>query len=115
MLLDGKQRRLGVQRIENRLDQEHVCAPFAEPANRFGVVVDQFVEARIAIAGVIDVGRDRRGARGRSENAGDEARPGRVAGGEFVADGAGKPGTSEVQFMDELFEVVIGLRNTASN
>jgi hypothetical protein len=112
MLLDGKQRRLGVQGIENGFDQEDVCAAFAEPANRFGVVVDQFVEARIAIAGVIDVGRDRRGARGRSENAGDEARLGRVAGGEFVADGAGKPGTSEVQFMDEVFEVVIGLRNT---
>jgi hypothetical protein len=32
VLLDGKQRRLGVQRVENGLDQDQVGAAFAEPA-----------------------------------------------------------------------------------
>jgi hypothetical protein len=32
MLFDGKQRRLGVQRVENGFDQQHVGAAFAEPA-----------------------------------------------------------------------------------
>jgi hypothetical protein len=67
VLFDGEQRRLGVQRVENGLDQQEVGAAFAEPADGFGVGADQFVEAGIAVAGVVDVRRDRRGARGRPE------------------------------------------------
>jgi hypothetical protein len=111
MLLDGEQRRLGVQRVEDGFDQQDVGAAFAEPADGFGVGGDQFVEARVAVARVVDVRRDRRGARGRPENAGDEARLGRVAGGELVADRARQLGAGKVQFMDNGFEVVIGLRN----
>ena len=44
-------------------------------ATRFGVGVDQLVEATCAKARVVHVGRDRGGAVRRAERAGDEARP----------------------------------------
>jgi hypothetical protein len=111
VLFDGKQRGLGVQRVENGLDQHQVGAAFAESAHGFGVGGDQFVEAGIAVAGVVDVGRDRRGARGRPDDAGDKAGPGRVAGGELVAHRPRQLRAGDIQLMHDGFEVVIGLRN----
>jgi hypothetical protein len=85
--------------------------PSHSPRTASAVGVDQFVEAGVAVARIVDVGRDRRGARGRAENAGDEARLGRVAGGELVAHRARQLGAGDVQLMDDGFEVVVGLRN----
>ena len=110
-VFDGEQRGLGVQRVEHRFNEQDVGAAFDQAGDRLDVVADQFVEVHIAVARVVDVGRDRRGAAGRAEHAGDEARLARVGGGKFVAKFAGQPGALEVQFVDDLGQVVVGLRN----
>ncbi len=72
--LDREDRGLRVERVEDRFDQQQVDAA-VEQRTRLLVVRDaQFVEADVARAGVVDVGRDRRGLRLRPERAGDEAR-----------------------------------------
>jgi hypothetical protein len=101
-LLDGEQRRLGVQRVEHGFDQQDVGAAFDQALDRFEVMVDQRFESDVAVAGVVDVRRDRRGAAGRAKHAGDEARLGRIGGGEFVAQHAGEAGAFEIQLIDQL-------------
>jgi hypothetical protein len=85
--------------------------PSHSPRDGFAVGGDQFVEAGVAVARVVDVGRDRRRARGRAEAAGDEARPARVAGGELVAGRARQLRAGDVQLVHDGFEVVVGLRD----
>jgi hypothetical protein len=63
-LLNGEQRGLGVERVEDRLHQQDVHAAGGEAAACFEVVGHQLVEGDIARAGVVDVGRERGGARG---------------------------------------------------
>ncbi len=48
--------------------------PSTSAVDRLAVGRDQIVEADVAKAGIVDVGRDRRRAVGRAERAGDEAR-----------------------------------------
>ena len=43
--LDREQRRLGVERVEDRLDQQQVGAAVDQALGRFGVGVDELVEA----------------------------------------------------------------------
>ena len=71
---DRKQRRLAIERIEYRFHQQHIDAAFDEPADRFGIARDQFVEADIAESGIVDVRRNRCGGIGRSQHAGYETR-----------------------------------------
>ena len=65
---------LGVERVEDRLDQQHVGAALDQAARLLGVGLAQLVERDVAEARIVDVGRDRRGAVGRPDGAGDEAR-----------------------------------------
>ena len=71
----AKMRRLGVERVEDRLDQEQVGAALDQRLGALGVGSDQLVEGDGAEARVVHIGRDRRGAVGGPEHAGDEARP----------------------------------------
>ena len=71
---DRVERRLGVQRIEDGLDQQQVGAAVEQAVDLFAIGLAQIVEGDGAIAGVGDVGRDRGGAVGRAQRAGDEAR-----------------------------------------
>ena len=77
--LDGEDRRLGVQRVEDGLEQDQVDAAVDEARERLAVGRDQLVEVDVAKARIVDVGRDRRGLAGRPEHAGDEARPRGIA------------------------------------
>ena len=70
----GEDRRLGVERVENRLDQNDVGAAVDEAFDLLGIGVAQFVESDRAEAGIVHVGRKRGGAIGRAERARDEAR-----------------------------------------
>ena len=72
--LDGEDRRLGVEGVEDRLDQQQVGAAVDQAARLLGIGRAQLVEGDVAEAGIVDVRRDRRGAVGRPERAGDEAR-----------------------------------------
>ena len=68
------ERRLGVERVEDGLDQEQVGAAVDQAADLLAIGGAQIVEGDGAEAGIVDVGRDRGGAVGRADRAGDEAR-----------------------------------------
>ena len=72
---DGRDRRLGVERVEDGFDQQQVGAALEQSLDLLGIGAAQLVEGDGAEAGIGDVGRDRGGAIGRPERAGDEARP----------------------------------------
>ena len=55
-------RGLGIERVEDRLDQDQIGAAFDQGRGGFGVVVAQLVECHVALGGVIDVRRQRCGA-----------------------------------------------------
>ena len=46
-LFDGEQRRLGVQRIEDRFDEQDVGTAIGQAADGFDVAGDQFVEVTL--------------------------------------------------------------------
>jgi hypothetical protein len=73
-LLDGEDRGLGVEGVEDRLDQQQVGAAVDQAVGGCSVGRDQLVEGDVARARVVDVRRDRGGAVGGAERAGDEAR-----------------------------------------
>ena len=108
--VNGKQRRLGVERVEDCLDDQKIGAAFDQRVGRFSIGRAQIVEAHRAKARIVDVGRNRGGAVGRPQGAGDEAatsillfrRVGRLA---------GEPRRGEIQFGDKLLHAVIGLRD----
>ena len=55
-LLDGEQRRLGVEGVEDGFDQEDVGPAIDQPARGFGIGLDQFVKADVAKAGSLTSG-----------------------------------------------------------
>ena len=69
---DGENRRLGVERVEDGFDQQRIDAAGQKPAHLLGISKPQLVEGDGAKAGIGDVRRDRSGAVGRTERAGDE-------------------------------------------
>ena len=71
-LLASEDRRLGVERVEDRLDQDQVGAAVDQAIDLLAIGDAQFVEGDRAIAGIVDVRRHRGGAVGRPDRAGDE-------------------------------------------
>ena len=111
MLLDREQRGLGVERVEDRFDQQDVRATIAEAADGFTIGINQLIEAGVAIARIIHVWRDRRRARSRAEYPGNETRLRWTVRGEFVAHLSRELCAGEVQLIHNAFELVVGLRN----
>ena len=70
---NGVDRRLGVERVEDGLDQQQVGAAIEQPADLFAIGRAQLIEGDGAEAGIGNVRGDRRGAVGRAERAGDKA------------------------------------------
>jgi hypothetical protein len=87
---DRVQRRLGVQRVENGFDQQQIGAAVEQAVDLLAIGLAQIVEGDGAIAGVRYVGRDRGGAVGRAERAGDETRLA-VLGADALGGGAREP------------------------
>ncbi len=107
-LLEREDRGLGVERVEDRLDQEQVRAALDEAARRVRVGRPELLEADVAGRRVGDVRGDRGGPVRRSQRAGDPARPavarlGRVRG------GAGQPGGGRVHLARQVGQPVVGL------
>jgi hypothetical protein len=76
---DRIDRGLGVQRVEDRLDQDQVDAALDQGARRLAIGFRQAVEGDLAEARIVDVGRDAGGLVGRPDGAGHPHRPaGRV-------------------------------------
>ena len=104
----GEDRGLGVQRVEDRLDEDDVGAAVDEAAHLIGIGEPQVVEGDGAVAGIVDVGRDGGGAVGRAERAGDEAAPA-VLLLRPQAGAAGKARAVAVEFVDHVLHAVVGL------
>ncbi len=108
-LLHGEDRRLGVQRVEDRFNQDQVGAALDQAAGGLGVVLYQEVEGDVAVAGVVDVRGDGAGAAGRAEHAADETRAIRSLGGLHVGYFPGQARAFHVQLVDQFFHAVVGL------
>ena len=72
-LARGDDRRLRVQRVEDRLDQQQVDAAVGEAADLLGVRLDDLVERVRAVAGLVDARAQRERDVQRADRAGDEA------------------------------------------
>ena len=107
VLLDGEQRRLGIERVENGFDDQDVDTALDQAVDGFQIGRAQLVEADIAEAGVIDVRRNGGGARGGSQHAGDEARFVRILCGRLVGGFARQAGSGEVELRHQMFHVVV--------
>jgi hypothetical protein len=105
--LAGEDRRLGVEGVEDRLDEQQVGAALDEAAGLLEVGGDELVVGDVALARVVDVRGDGRRAVRRAEGAGDVARPVGRALGHRVALGARDPGGGEVHLVGELDHVVV--------
>ena len=107
-LLAGENGGLGVQRVEDGLDQDEVGAAVDQAADLLAVGDAQIVEGDGAVAGIVDVGRQGRRAVGRPERAGDEAapavRPLRLDGG-----APGEARAVAVEIVDRVLHAVVGL------
>ena len=110
-LLDGKARGLGVQRVEDGLDEDRVHAALDQAARLRRIGLDQRIEAHIAEAGIVHVGRERRRAVGRADGAGDEARLVRRLRGPGVGRVAGELRRGDIQLVGDRFEPIVGLRD----
>ena len=107
---DGVERGLGVERVEDGFDQQHIRAAVEQAVDLLAIGLAQIVEGDGAIAGVGNVGRDRGGAVGRAQCAGDETRLA-VLGADALGGGAGEFCAVAVQFISEVRHVVVGLRD----
>ncbi|MNQ72753.1 hypothetical protein D3C85_874650 [compost metagenome] len=112
--LHGEDRRLGVEGVEDGLDQDQVRAALDQAAGGLGVVLHQFVEGDVAVAGVVHVRGDGAGTAGRAEHAGDEARLVRRLQGLGIGYLAGQACAFDVQFIDQRFHAVVGLGHLGS-
>ena len=74
VLLDREHRRLGVEGVEDGLDQQDVRPALHQRVGGLVVLFRQFREADVAEARIVDVRRDRQGAAGRPQHPRDEAR-----------------------------------------
>ena len=108
--LDRGDRRLRVERVEDRLDEQDVGATLDQAGGRFAVGDLELLPGDAAGGRIADVGAHRGGPVGRAERAGDEARA--VGLGQFGRVGgiAGEPGGRDVQLADgRRIEAVVGL------
>ena len=104
---DGKQRGLGVERVKNRLDQQHIAAAFHQGLNLLVIGSAQFFKRDVAGTGVVHVGADA-GRLGRGTQSADHIA--RLIGGrEFVASSAGDFCRLQVHLAGQVLHVVVGL------
>ena len=107
-LLAGEDGRLGVQRVEDRFDQDEVGAAVDQAADLLAIGDAQVVEGYGAIPWIVDVRRQRRCAIGRPERARHEAA---LTVRSFRLDrrAPGEPRAIAVEVVDSLLHAVVGL------
>ncbi len=108
--LEREDRSLRIQGVEDRLDQQDIDPAVHQPARLLAVGRDQIVEGGGAEARIRNIGRDRGGAVGRPDGAGDEA-PLSV----FLLGDASRLarelGAGEIQLIGDRLHAVVGLRD----
>ena len=109
--VDGKECRLGVERVEDRFDEQHVDTSLDQSAGLFAVGFGQLGEGHLARGGVAHVGRHRgravRGAHRPRHEAGLRG----VAPREFVGRRAGNGGRRAGDFARMVAQPVVGQRD----
>ncbi len=110
-LLHGEDGRLGIEGVEDGLDQQQVGAALDQAASGLDVVFHQFVEGDVAVAGVVDVRGNRAGTAGRAEHAGDEAWLVGGLQGLGIGHLAGDARTFDVKLVDQRLHAIVGLGN----
>ena len=108
-LLHGEDGRLGVEGVEDGLDQDQVGAALDQTAGGLGVVLHQLVEGDVAVARVVDVRGDRAGAAGWTEDASDETRTVRGFQGLGVGHLASDAGALDVHLVGQRLHAIVGL------
>jgi hypothetical protein len=107
---DGSDRGLGVERVEDRLDQQKVGAALEQSFDLLGIGGAQLIEGDGAEARVRHIGRDRRGAIGWPECTGNETPPAVLALG-GIGGRAGKAGAGDIELVRDVGHAVVGLRD----
>ncbi len=108
IFLDGEEGGLGIERIENRFEEQEVRAALDEGSGLRGVDFAQLVEGYASRGRIRDILRDRCGARGGAERSGDETAAIGVRGGESVDGAAGGLRACEVEVGDAALKAIIG-------
>ena len=106
--LEGEDRGLGVEGVEDRLDDQEVGTAVDQATRLVDVGPDQLVEGDVALARVVHVGRDRGGAVRRPERAEDPPRLVRRPGGHLVACRAREACGRQVHLVGERLHAVVG-------
>ena len=107
VFVDRKQRRLGVEGVEYRLDQQHIAAAFDQRLHLLQVGCAQIFKAGVARPWVVDVGADAGGLGRGAERADHIARMlGRAV---LVAGRARQPRRLQVHLGGQMGHVVVGL------
>ena len=101
-VLGRDDRRLRVERVEDRLDQQQVDTALPEAADLLGVGLDDLVEGGGPVRRVVHLGAERERDVQRPDRAGDEAAV-------LVRDAAGEACALDVQLVDCSLEAVVGL------
>ncbi len=109
--LQGEDRGLRVEGVEDRLDQQQVGAAVDQPVRLLEIGVDELLIRDVARARIVDVGRDRSRPVSGAEGAGDEARLGGICRRHRVARGPGQPRGLVVELVRELLHAVVGERD----
>ena len=106
----GEDRRLGVERIEDRLDEQDIDAAFDQSTHLLSVSDAQLIERDGAEAWIEHVGRDRRGTVGRTNGAGNETRTAILVLGNLRRM-AREARAFEIELVGDLRHAVVGLRD----
>ncbi len=111
ILVDGEECGLGVQRIEDRFQQQDVHAAVQQPARLLAIGTDQLIKGDGPVSGIVNVGRERCRLAGGPEGAGDETHATKLRGHDRVRRGPSIARPRHVQFVRQLLELVIRQRN----
>ena len=109
ILVDGEERRLRVEGVEDGLHEDNVAAAVDEAGDLRLVGGDDLVPRAVAEAGVLDRRRDRERAVGRANRAGDEARAVRLGGGDLLCRVDRELACDLVQLVHDVLHAVVGL------
>src|SRR5918999_240183 len=74
ILIDSEESGLGIERIEDGLDQQQIRTALEQTTHGLGISDHQLLEGDVAKTGVIDIRRDRGGTVGRPQSTGYEPR-----------------------------------------
>ena len=108
-VLDAHNAGLEVERVDDRLGEDHIGPPVDEATRLLDVGLPHLVEGRGPKSGVVHVGRQRQRLVGRPQRSRHESRPIGGLGGPSVRDFARDPSALAVDLVDVVFEQVVRL------